>query len=625
MANASVREIRSTSVTLGLPSTPYQVLITMGLGGANQTLASGSALRLDVLFSPVRPVPVSLLWDDPSMPTRLVLRVEASPKVSLRVTDATGRASTIFPMNETGMANLVAEAFVEEPFGGANIARVSLGVTNSSGYPLIKGAPMKLRSRVELPLQLGYTLPIAIPYGRFNVTVSVLDIAKRTFLATREITVTPFHTLILLLIDPQKRPVPGLNVSFLAAGQLIDQVTTNSTGTAVTRLPSSRVVGPITLRVRKDAVEVLSREVDLESDSTFQLEAPLYDWTFVVRFQTLNLPVSAARVDLYLNGTFLASNATDVNGAAVFTRIPLGTYEVTVASSLASKRFLNVSHTSELEETTLELPILPVISDSIVLILGAIAVVTVFGAFAMARRRTRTRRFKHVAELLGGAIPQSAVIMIVGSSGSGKTLLLQNILADTLRLGRRCVYVSNSELPSKIKDRLAKMELEVERYQDERLLRFVDAYSGGTGAVSSEKHSVPSPRDLTALGIQITSCLEEVGGVGDVFFDSLAPIVAAGDSSQAFNFLQHYGARVVKSGGTLLYVTSAALESGLLNRFEEASDCVLQTEKYVGPHKIRGRLLVKKARGLQHREDWVGFRIASNGRMEFISLPAEKR
>jgi KaiC/GvpD/RAD55 family RecA-like ATPase len=167
--------------------------------------------------------------------------------------------------------------------------------------------------------------------------------------------------------------------------------------------------------------------------------------------------------------------------------------------------------------------------------------------------------------------------------------------------------------------------LEVEACQRENRLRFVDAYSGGTGIVSSEKHSVPSPRDLTALGIQITSCLEEVGGVGDVFFDSLAPIVAAGDSAQAFNFVQYYGARIVKSGGTLLYIASTALEPELLSRFEEASDCVLQTERYVGPHKIRGRLLVKKARGLQHQEDWVGFRIASNGRMDFISLPAEKR
>ena len=187
------------------------------------------------------------------------------------------------------------------------------------------------------------------------------------------------------------------------------------------------------------------------------------------------------------------------------------------------------------------------------------------------------------------------------------------------------MYVSNSELPSKIRDRLAKMGLEVEAYQRENKLRFVDAYSGGTGKVSSEKHSVPSPRDLTALGIQITSCLEEVGGVGDVFLYSLAPIVAAGDSAQAFNFVQYYGARIVKSGGTFLYVASTALEPEMLSRFEDASDCVLQTEKCTGPGRVRGRLLVKKARGLEHQEGWIGFEIASSGRMEFVSLPAEKQ
>ena len=420
MANASAREVRSASVTLGLPSTPYQVILTMGLGGTNQTLASGSALRLEVQFSPVKPIPVSLLWDDPSTRTRLVLLVEAYPKVSLQFTDANGRVSSIFPANEAGMGSLVAEASVEEPFGGANIAMVSLRVTNSSGYPLTKDIPMKPTSRVELPLRLSYALPISIPQGRFNVTVSVLDIAKRTFLVTREVTVTPFHTLILFLIDPVKRPVPGLNVSFSAAGKLIDEVATNSTGAVITRLPSSNVVGPITIRVLRDGVEILSRGFDLTSDSTSQIEVPLYDWTFVVKLETLNLPASA-RVDLYLNGTFLASNATDRNGVVVFPRIPLGTYEVNVTSSLAQKLFLNESHTSELKETTLELPIFAPASDGTILILGGIAVFAIFAAVAMAHPRRRTQRFKHVAELLGGTIPESTVVMIVGPSGSGKT------------------------------------------------------------------------------------------------------------------------------------------------------------------------------------------------------------
>ena len=623
-ANASVMEIRSASMTeVVVPSVPR--LFIFGLGRANHTLAIGSTLRFDVQFSPLNSVPVSLLWDDPSTATRLVLKVEPFPKIELRITDTSGRSSNIFPENERGMANLIAEVSVEEPFGGTNIGIVSLTVTNSSGYSLIKDTPMNLTSGSQPPFHFDYALPVTIPTGRFNVTVSVQDVAKRTFLVMNQITVTRFYTLVLVLVDAQRKPLPGMNISFSAAGKFIDEVAANSNGTAVFRLPSSQAVGPLTLLVRKGRAVILSQTVDVRSDSVLQLEAPLYDWAFLVRLQTLDLPLSGATVDLYVNGTLLASNTTDANGAAVFTSIPLGMYEIYVASSLASKRFLNVTHSSESKATVLELPILSEMPENAFFIIAGIAIITVFGAVVVARRRVQTRRFKHVADFLGGALPASAVMMIVGPTGSGKSVLLRNILFDSLRLGRHCVYASNSEMPSKVREQLAKMGLNAERYEDEKGLRFVDAYSGGTGLLSSEKHCVSSPRDLTALGIQLTSCLEEIDGKGDVFLDSLGPIVALGDSAQAVNFVQYYGARIVKFGSNFLYVVSDAIEPDLLNRLEESSDCVLRTERHAGPGKVRGRLLVKKARGVEHPQGWVGFKITPNGRMEFITLPALNR
>ena len=94
---------------------------------------------------------------------------------------------------------------------------------------------------------------------------------------------------------------------------------------------------------------------------------------------------------------------------------------------------------------------------------------------------------------------------------------------------------------------------------------------------------------------------------------------------RCLDFLRYYGARTTKSGGSFLYVTTTIIGPELLGRFEEASDCVLQTEGSVGTRRIRGRLLVKKARGIEHEHDWVGFKIGSKGRMEFISLPGGER
>jgi KaiC/GvpD/RAD55 family RecA-like ATPase len=620
-ASGSSSEIRSSSVTVTVPSSPY--LVWFGLGREDYTLQVGSTIKLDIQFSPVRAVPVRLLWDHPSYLTRLVVDVESVPRITLRITDAEGRASTVFIQNETGFAKLNAEVSVEDPFHGTNVRTVSLSLTNSSSF-LIQDASMILKSKTDYPFRLDYALPMTVPTGGYDLTVSVRDAAERTFTATRKIAVTHFYTVIIMLVDGHGRASPGLNVSIMAAGEMIETVTTNSTGRAVAKAPWSRVVGPVNLRVYKSGLLVYSREINLESDSAVQLVTPLYDWAVVAKFQSPSLPVSGANVELFLNGTLIASSTTDGNGRARFRSVPLGVYEVTIASVLGSSHFANVTHSMESGEVFLELPILSGVSTSTLAILALVTIVAVLGVFATTRRRRRAPRVENLAQLLGGSMPRSAVVMIVGPSGSGKSVLLQNMLMDSIQLGGRCVYVSNSELPSKIRDQLTRMGLNAQECEEQNNLRFIDAYSGETGAVSRERHSVQSPRDLTALGIQLTSCVDELGGVADAYLDSLTPIVVSGGSVRGYEFLRYYGVRVTKSGGNFLYTISTAIEPELLSRFEEVSDCVLQIEKSFGIGRIKGRLLVKKARGLEHEREWVGFRITSKGRIEFVPLPTER-
>ena len=613
-ANASVTEIRSSSVTIGLPPSPY--LVIFGLGAADHTLDAGSTLRFEARFSPVRPVPVMLLWDDPAAATLIVLQVEASPKIALTIIDAAGRASNVFPENDRSTNKLTAEVSVEDPFHGTNIKTVLLTVTNSTSFPLIKDAAMNLTSHVGLPFRLNYTLPIAIPTGRFNVTASVRDAADRTFLISKVVIVTRFYTLAVLLVDAKQRAVSGLDVS-ASALDWVEKAPTNSTGWASMQVPSSHAVGLVTLCVRIYGLVIWCRSMNVTSDSLIQIRLPLHDWTIFVKLQVLGTPIVAARVDLYLNDTFVASATTDANGATYFTAVPPGQYEVAVTYLLAFGPF-NRTHLPKPEETAI---VIPDTTDFLLVIIAIIAIIAVLGAYAASRRKTR--RFKHVGELLGDAAPRPAVMMIVGPSGSGKTLLLQNLLADYLRHGRRCVYVSNSELPSRVRERLARMGLDAQKFQNNKKLAFVDAYSGATGAVSPERYSVSSARDLTRLGIQLTSCLEELGDPGDVFFDSLTSVVAPGGFERGFDFIEYYGARTKNSGGTFMYIASTTIEPQQLSRLEELSDCVLQTAKHAGSGGIRGRLLVKKARDVEHEQGWVGYRIRPDGRMEFVSLPSE--
>jgi KaiC/GvpD/RAD55 family RecA-like ATPase len=613
-ANGSLTEIRSASVNIVVPSIPY--LVIFGLGPADYKVSSGSALRLDIRFSSNAGVPVMLLWDSPSTSTRVVLDVETTPIVDLKVTDLAGWASTIFPENDTKVTKLVARVTIEDPFRGVNIRTALLTVTNSSGFPFVKEMPMNLTSQTETPFRLEYALPITIPAGHFNFTVGVGDVSHRVFTTSTRVTITNFYTLTIMLLDSKRKPLPGVNISLFVGDQLIGEPQTDLTGMTASRVPSSHDTAPLILRAKKNGLVILSRTVEVQSDVTLQLMVPLYDWNVAVRLQQLSIPVMGAQVSLYLNGTSVASGSSDQNGIVHFTAVPLGSYEVRVASLIGVTHFANVTHSKDQSVTALELPILPEILAIVGIIIAAI-----FGAWAVRRRRTRTRSYK-LAELLGGTIPECVVMMVVGASGSGKSLLMLNILADSLLLGRRCVYVSNMELPSKIRDQLKRIGVSVRDSEHENKLRFIDAYSGETGTRSSEMHAVSSPRDLTGLGIQITSCIDELAGTADVFFDSLAPVVESGGPARGLEFVQYYGARTTKSGGTFVYATTATIGDELVSRLEEASDCVVQIEKMLGRGKVRGRLLVKKARGLEHEQDWVGFKIMPKGRMEFVSLPS---
>jgi len=621
-ANGTSSVIRSASVSIVVPASPY--LVIFGVGPADYQVSSGSTLKLEIQFLPNAAVPVVLLWDNPFTSTRVLLDVETTPIIDLEVTDASGRASTIFPENDTNMVRLIARVSTEDPFRGTNIRTASLTVTNSTGFRFVKDAPMNLTSQTETPFRLEYALPIMIPSGHFTITVDVGDAANRIFKVSKGITITSFQRLVIILLDSKRRPLPGVNISLSVGDQLIDEVETDSTGTAASQVPSSLSVGPLNLQAKKNGLVVLARVIDVQSNLTLQLEAPLFDWDVAVRLQTLSSPITGAQVSLYLNGTLVASDNSDKNGIVHFASIPLGSYEIKVASLIGVREFANVTHSAEQNTTALEMPILPEIPTSALLAVAGVAIVAVFGAVAINRRRMRTRRYKKVADLFGGTIPERAVMMVVGPSGSGKSLLMLNILSDSLQFGRRCVYVSNSELPSKIRDQLTKMGVDVRDGEHENRLRFVDAYSGETGTRSSEMHAVSSPRDLTGLGIQITSCIEELAGTADVFLDSLAPIVESGGPARSLEFVQYYGARTTKSGGTFTYTTTATIGQELLSRLEEASDCAVQVEKASGKEKIRGRLRVKKARGLAHERDWVGFKITSRGRMEFSSLPSTR-
>src|SRR5207249_4723073 len=125
------------------------------------------------------------------------------------------------------------------------------------------------------------------------------------------------------------------------------------------------------------------------------------------------------------------------------------------------------------------------------------------GAMLYRRRRRKSYLipFDHFSTMTGGGLDGGTVVAVEGNTGSGKTLLLEQLMAEDLRNGRPCVFVSTGDFPNSIRTNMKTMGVDVSGYEQNGLLTFVDGYSAEAGQESREKVFVPSIGDLTTLGI----------------------------------------------------------------------------------------------------------------------------
>jgi KaiC/GvpD/RAD55 family RecA-like ATPase len=227
--------------------------------------------------------------------------------------------------------------------------------------------------------------------------------------------------------------------------------------------------------------------------------------------------------------------------------------------------------------------------------------------------------------LTGGGLEDGTVTTIEGNTGSGKTILAEQLMYEDLRNGRHCVFVTTGDFPDNIRAKMRTMGFDVTGYEGSGLLVFIDGYSSEAGQESREKVALPSLSDLTTLGVKISSSLPSDSSKGaSLYFDSLSPLASKAKSESIVSFVQSVGAKVKGLTGKAFFTLGPGIDPIVQRQLEESADCIVQMEAFEESGTRQRRLRIAKLRAGRHQEGWTRFTIENGKGIIFYSRKPKK-
>ena len=209
--------------------------------------------------------------------------------------------------------------------------------------------------------------------------------------------------------------------------------------------------------------------------------------------------------------------------------------------------------------------------------------------------------------------------MIVGGSGSGKSLLCQQLTYNYLTQGNACVYINHDSFPDEIRENMKSFGWDTSTHEQKGDFRFVDCYSPIAGVVSKEEYYVKQPFSLSELSILMSGVVDEIKQRSfKVFFDSSAPLFSRLDGKEVLNFLHYRSARIKGDNGVFFFIVGkGTIPSDMMSKLEEIVDCIIELDVHEEEKTLR-KLRIKKFRGQKYLEDWISFKIESDKGFTFL-------
>jgi circadian clock protein KaiC len=224
---------------------------------------------------------------------------------------------------------------------------------------------------------------------------------------------------------------------------------------------------------------------------------------------------------------------------------------------------------------------------------------------AVAKLRTGISGFDEMA--LGG-LPEGRPTVVTGTTGSGKTLLAVQFLAEGVRqFDQPGVLVTFEEPPSAIRRNVASLGFDIAGWEEKGKWAFVDASRG-----ESEEQVEVGAYDFGALVSRIEHAVQRIGAKR-LSIDSLEAIFSRfADSGSVRRQLFEVAAAVNDMGVTSVITAERAHDHDGISRFgveEFVADNVVILRNVLEQEKRRRTVEILKLRGAPHRSGEFSFAI----------------
>jgi len=238
-------------------------------------------------------------------------------------------------------------------------------------------------------------------------------------------------------------------------------------------------------------------------------------------------------------------------------------------------------------------------------------------------------------KVLPKGIPRNSLTILAGELGTGKSVLMEELLWSLLRRKEPCIFVSYEGPPIAVEQDMESLGWDIAPYLESGQLRFLDCFSFRMEPVQTPPHAhyVKDPKDLRSVTASLFNMMEEMKmlGRGAVFVDSLTEMFTLVQEERPLVYHVLDGVKSWRAKGPKeRLVPFFCSHHTPLRAYADLDDLLFYVVDGIIDIRFnpgfadRGLLVkqfrVRKMKGAPHETYWVTFSVSQKGLSE-VPLP----